>query len=94
MAGSAGAEQIHWAVIGVKVRQIRAEFVAGHEPDIVDGRCCSTGKFVPRDYMLVTEESVEVRRPAAAKPLTRDEFRALCDANKTKDAIIQALQAK
>ena len=88
--GTTLTEQIHWAVIGVKVRKIRAEFVAGHEPKVISS--CWSGKFIPRDYHLLTEETVEVRRPLNAAPLTREEFRTLCDTYKTKGAILKALQ--
>jgi hypothetical protein len=83
----------YWAVVGVKPLVTRAEFVAGHEP-IVTPTSCWTGKLVPHRYLLLVEETAEIQLPLSAPPPTRDEFRAVCDAHATKDAIVQALGAR
>jgi hypothetical protein len=89
-----GAEQTtYWAVVGVKVLEARAEFVPGHEPAVTPSACW-TGKFVPRRYSYLVEESVEVRLPAARPPPTRDELRAICDMHAGKDAIVRALESR
>ncbi len=89
-----GAEiTTYWAVIGVKPLISRAEFVAGHEPEVVSGSGCWTGKLVPADYTLLGEETAEVQLRSNLPPPTRDELRALCDMYQTKDEIIAALEA-
>jgi hypothetical protein len=83
----------YWAVIGVKAVKARAEFVPGHEPEVVPTPCW-TGNFVRHDYTFLVEETAEVRLPAASPPPTRSELRALCDAHATKAAIVTALEAR
>lgn len=82
----------YWAVIGVKALKIRAEFVIGHEPQVVSTGCL-IGKIVPRVYTLLVEETVEVRLPSDRPPPTRAELRQICDGNTGKDAIVRALEA-
>jgi hypothetical protein len=82
----------YWAVVGVKALVSRAEFVAGHEPDVVPTFCWS-GKFVPHRYTLLVEETAELELPLSRPPPTRDELRAICDQHATKDEIVKALVA-
>ena len=83
----------YWAVIGVKTLKARAEFVPGHEPEVVPTSCW-TGKFDRHDYTFLVEETAEVRLPTARPPPTRSELRAVCDAHATKAAIVTALEAR
>lgn len=82
----------YWAVVGVKALVAQAEFVAGHEPMVMNPGCW-TGLFMPHRYMQLVEETAEVEIPSSRPPPTRDELRAICDAHATKDEIVQALVA-
>jgi hypothetical protein len=84
---------IYWAVVGVKALVARAEFVAGHEPQVTPTYCWS-GQLVPHRYTLLVEETAELRLPWSRPPPTRAELRAICDAHATKDQIIQALGSR
>lgn len=94
-AGRANGKMVLWAVIGVKALKISAEFVEGYEPHVASASSyCKAGKWIEKGYYLLTEESaeVQVRREDAAPP-TRSEFRALCDRNQNREAIVAALEA-
>jgi hypothetical protein len=80
----------YWAVVGVKALVARAEFVAGHEPEVTPTGCW-TGKFVPRRYTLLIEETAELELPFSKPPPTRAELRAICDAHTSKGDIVRAL---
>jgi len=88
-----GGTTTYWAVIGVKALKARAEFFPGHEPEVTPTSCW-TGNIDHHDYMLLVEETAEVRLPTASPPPTRSELRALCDAHATKAAIVTALEAR
>lgn len=79
---------VHWAVVGVKVFRMRAEFYPGFEPEVVNGGC-TVRDFVPFEPYLLMEQMVEVKR--RGPPLTRDELREICDAHDTVEAITAAL---
>ena len=82
-------EVVYWAVTGVKIIKAHAEFVAGHEPTVVNATdTCFSGKFVPHDYYMAVDVSEELRLPRSSKAPTRAEFRAACD----KDPSVTALQ--
>ncbi len=83
----------YWAVIGVQAVLSTADFVPGHEPTIVDAGRCVFDKFVEQKSVLFTLPSVQVAIRDSAAPLTRDQFRALCDQYKTQDAIVSALES-
>jgi len=83
-----------WAVIGVRALKIRAEFVPGHEPEVVDCEGCEVEGFVPTEPYLFVGKQVEVRIRTAAAAMTRAEFRALCDAHRTTAAIVEALESR
>ncbi|HEX2734482.1 MAG TPA: hypothetical protein VHM70_22900 [Polyangiaceae bacterium] len=72
-------ETVYWAVAGVKVVRVRANFLEGHEPKIVKGKACLTGKWVSADGLYLVEASFEARLPRDVAPPTRKEFRKLCD---------------
>lgn len=82
---------IYWAVVGVQAIHVHASFPDGFRPEIVDvsSGCQHEGWTTFEPYMLV-EKTMQVRRPADRAPLTRDEFRTLCDRNRTADAIAEA----
>ncbi|HOU89868.1 MAG TPA: hypothetical protein PLU22_02420 [Polyangiaceae bacterium] len=78
----------YWAVVGVKVFRMRAEFYPGYEPEVVNA-WCTLKDFVPFEPYLLMEQMVEVKRTGT--PLTRDELREICDAHDTVEAITAAL---
>lgn len=84
---------IYWATIGVKVYTSSAAYVPGFEPVEVQGGTCEVKGYVPRSYLWLLEEMVEVRLRRDATPPTRTELRTLCDAKKTREAIVAALEA-
>jgi hypothetical protein len=86
---------VYWAVTGVRVIKARTEFVAGFEPQDITpvGSACTFRKFVSHEYTMLVESFAEVRRPADAPPLTREEYRAICDGYDTQAEIVAALEA-
>jgi hypothetical protein len=82
----------YWAVLGTNVVKIRANFYPGFEPQWIQASFCQLGSFVNVEPYLLTGQTVEVTRPLMAPPPTRDEFRALCDREKTANAIVRALE--
>lgn len=93
-ADPARDELIYWAVIGVKAVKADASFVAGFEPEVIDGDYCQFVGYTSQSYALLVEDMVEVRLRAAAAPPTRAELRALCDQHPgDRDAIVSVLEA-
>lgn len=89
----------YWAVIGVRPVQSVASFYPGFLPRDVaptptNTSFCAFRSFVSRTRVLYSLVNVQVRARLAAPPLTREEFRAICDANKTEDAIVAAIQQR
>lgn len=83
---------VYWAVVGVKVLHLHASFPETRRPEVLartPGSCVQKGWKAFEAYLLV-EQSIEVRRRADLPPLTREEFRALCDAHDTTEAIADA----
>jgi hypothetical protein len=90
-----GADAIYWAVVGVKALHLEASFPDTRRPEVLSTMpysCVQTGWKTFEPYLLV-EQTIQVRRPAHLPPLTRDEFRALCDAHETAEAIADAFAA-
>jgi hypothetical protein len=86
---------IYWAVVGVQVLHLHASFPESRRPEVksaVPPGCAQTGWKTFEPYLLV-EKTVQVRRPAHLPPLTREEFRALCDEHETPEAIANAFAA-
>jgi len=83
---------IYWAVVGVKALHLHASFPESHRPEVLSQMpygCVQTGWKSFEPYLLV-EQTIQVRRRADLPPLTRAEFRALCDKHETADAIAEA----
>lgn len=82
---------VYWAVVGVKVLHLHASFPDSHRPEVASASpgCVQKGwkDFEPH---LLVEQTVQMRRRADLPPLTREEFRALCDEHATADAIATA----
>lgn len=87
-------EILYWAVLGVKVYRINAEFVEGYEPSFepIAGNC-ELRDIKDHNYLLLVEEMQEVRMGELVAPLTREEFRALCDQHDNAADIVAALEA-
>jgi len=87
-------EILYWAVLGVKVYRINAQFVEGYEPSAepISG-FCELRDYVDHNYLLLVEEMQEVRMGEEVAPLTREEFRQLCDQHDNASDIVAALEA-
>jgi hypothetical protein len=86
---------IYWAVVGVKVLHLHATFPEARRPEVVSREpyaCVQTGWKAFEPYLLV-EDTIQVRRRADLPPLTREEFRRLCDEHDTASAIADAFSA-
>jgi hypothetical protein len=85
-----------WAVVGVRLTKLSAEYVRERPPSIrtADAEAwslVSPTELESSDYLIAVDEFVEVDVPGLAPP-DREELRKLCDQAKTKEAIVQALQ--
>jgi hypothetical protein len=82
----AGGRAKYWAVIGVRAT------LAGYS--FIDGTDMSPPKDADKmaRVWLPTEQFLEVE--SSGEPLTREEFRKLCDENKTAEGIRAALEAR
>jgi hypothetical protein len=87
-----GGDVIYWAVLGIKVIRISAEFVEGYVPQFT-GSGCTVREVKDHHYLLLMEQMQEVRIPESTPPPTRQEFRALCDQHESAADIIDALEA-
>lgn len=87
-------EVLYWAVLGVKVYRINARFVEGYEPHFDSiGEYCEVRDHLDHDYLLLVEEMQEVRMGEMVAPLTREEFRSVCDQHDNAADIVAALEA-
>jgi hypothetical protein len=85
---------IYWAVVGVKVIHLHASFPESHRPEIVGTEFfCKQKGWAPYEPHMLVEQTVQVRRRLDRPPLTREEFRALCDEHDTADAIAVAFES-
>jgi hypothetical protein len=83
----------YWAIAGIKALRIHASYPAGYEPQVVSSSFCSVNAFVPFEPYLLVEQALQVTRPSDLPPLTRDEFRAIADANPTLEGLRRALES-
>lgn len=81
-----------WAIAGVRVMRVRAEFVSGYEPKVASG--CQVKRVIPHEPYTLIEEMIEAAMPDTEPPPTRDEFRALADDAETADDLRTALEAR
>jgi hypothetical protein len=89
---------VYWAVVGVKVLRMHASFPKTHRPEVVEVRApdfaqCELRDWIAHEPYLLVEQTMEARRPMEAQPLTRDEFRALCDQYDDVDDIRRAFES-
>ena len=88
----ADGDAIYWAVVGVKILHLHASFPESRRPEVLGQlpySCVQTG-WKPFEPYLLVEQTVQVRRSTHLPPLTRDEFRALCNEHDTAEAIANA----
>ncbi len=87
------SKAVYWAVMGVKALKISSKFADGHEPEIVSTDGCMVMGTKPMDYYLLVEDMEEVRISNLVPPLTRDEFRAICDKHDKAEDIVHELES-
>jgi hypothetical protein len=85
---------IYWAVVGVKVLHLHASFPDSHRPEVVGAvpYCIQKG-WAPFEPYLLVEQTIQTRRRLDRPPLTREEFRALCNEHDSADAIAAAFES-
>jgi hypothetical protein len=84
---------IYWAVVGVKVLHLHASFPETHRPEVAPEPGCVQKGWAPFEPHLLVEQTIQVRRRTDRAPLSREEFRALCDQYDTAEAIAEAFEA-
>ncbi len=86
-----------WVTLGVRLAKLDAAYARPpyfkplDEPG--DWKVLEMSKTAPAHFLIPVEEFAEVEQ-SGWKTLTRDELRAICDREKTKEAIIAALKAR
>jgi hypothetical protein len=86
------ASVVYWGVVGVKVLRMHASYPENYTPRVVTG--CPVRGFVEFEPYMLVEQTLEIRRPATAAPLDRNEFRRICDKYDTIDALRSALEGE
>ncbi len=93
----AHSEVRYWMTTGIRLLKVKAEY-ARPPRYRVDGRLISDDQnpnyegihLAPREFYLPVEEFAEATGPST--PYTREEFRALCDAAGSREAIIRQVE--
>jgi len=83
-----------WATLGVRLAKLEATYASAPQiKPVKEGawQLVESFRLGPSHYLIAVEEFAEVEL-GALKTLTREELRAICDREKTKDAIVEALQ--
>jgi hypothetical protein len=83
-----------WATLGVRLAKLDADFARPPHIRLQDGggwKTAETYQLGPAHYLIPVDEFAEVEL-TGRKALSRDEFRAVCDREQTKEAIVAALQ--
>jgi len=94
---SSGRLGRHWATLGVRIAKLRAWFELDPQMRMATSSPSETAEWTtPRDfkaaeYLIPVDEFSEVAR---SEPLTREDFRAICNRGKTKDAIVRMLDQR
>ena len=86
-----------WAIAGVRLVKLTAEFDERFPPSLRplaggQWKPAEPGKLAPVTQLIAVDEFVTCQMPSLT-PLTRDEFRKLCDEQKSKERIVAALEA-
>jgi hypothetical protein len=83
-----------WATLGVRLAKLDADYARPpsiRPADSDDWKQASPGQLGTARYLIPVDEFAEVEL-AGTHVLNREEFRALCDENVNKEAIVAALQ--
>jgi hypothetical protein len=84
-----------WATLGVRLTKLEASFArpprARPQEGPGDWEVVEPNKLLTASYLIPVDEFAEVELNGL-RTLTRAELRAVCDARKTKEAIVAALQ--
>ncbi len=80
---------VYWAVIGVRLTKITVRFKEYPDVRAADPSVEVEPSFAPATYWVPTEQFLEIQTDG--EPLNREEFRALCDQQRTEEAIRKAL---
>jgi hypothetical protein len=83
----------YFAVSGVKVLRMHASYPDSRRPQVVSNAGCYVDEWLPYQPYLRVEDSLQLQRSTALAPLTRDQFRALCDAATTNDELRAAFES-
>ncbi len=87
-----------WATVGVRLVNLSAEFDPRFPPSLrpADGgewKPAEQEKLEPATHLIAVDEFITCQIPSLA-PLSREEFRKLCDQHATKEKIVAALQVR
>ena len=84
-----------WATLGVRLAKLDAEYVSPPRMKPIDGsedwKRLEDSYLGKKIYLIPVDDFAEVELKGL-KVLDRAELRAICDANKTKEAIVSALR--
>jgi hypothetical protein len=83
-----------WATIGVRLAKLEVSYAKPPKMKAVEGtsewRDVDPNQLEAAGYLIAVDEFAEIEIPGL-EPLTRQELRDACDAQKTKDRIVHAL---
>jgi hypothetical protein len=84
-----------WATLGVRLTKLEAEYVRPPQLKPAKGEGewqeVEQHRLASSDYLIAVDEFAEVETKGLHVP-TREEWRAVCDREKTREAILKALQ--
>ncbi len=85
-----------WATVGVRLTRLDASYARGPRVKPVEGdgdwKTVEPSRLAAAHYLIPVDEFAEVQYKGN-RVLSRPELRAVCDAKKTKEAIVSALRA-
>jgi hypothetical protein len=85
----------HWATLGVRLTRLDVRYARPPHLKPAEGegewKPVEDYKLGPSEYLIPVDEFAEVELKGL-KVLTREELRTICDREKTKEAIVRALQ--
>jgi hypothetical protein len=86
-----------WATIGVRLARLSVSYAKPPKiraaSDGVDWQEAALGQLEPAEYVIAVDEFAEAEI-AGLEPLTREEFRNVCNASKTRPEILEALRRR
>jgi hypothetical protein len=83
-----------WATLGVRLSKLEAKYATLPQIKPVKGgdwKPVEQGKVHPSNYLIPVDEFAEIELKGM-RVLTREELRAVCDRQQTKERILEALQ--